>query len=318
MAAKKKSSADDELAQLQGNPDAAAIARALESRHARVVAAAAAQIKARALEGHGKALQAAYARFAEDGLKRDPGCKAKLAVLEALDFTESVDAAPFLAAASLRQLEPAWGPPVDTATGCRSRAALALARMGHEDAVLIAGTLLADPEHVVRATAADALGHSGVRAAAGALLHKLGVGDDEPAVLLACLSGLLALAPEFALARLIRQLEQGGGEEKELAALALGQSARIEAAQALLRAAEACVLSAERAVLWRALGLHRSELALRSLLEVIGSGNAADARAALRALAPRRFEKSVQEQVGQAVAARPELASELREAFGED
>ncbi len=250
-------------------------------------------------------------------MKRDPGCKAKLAILEALDFTESMDASPFLAAASLRQLEPAWGPPVDTAAGCRARAVLALARIGHEDAVLIGGVLLADPEHAVRASAADALAHSGVRAAAGVLLHKLGVGDEEPGVLLACMSGVLALAPGLAMARLVDQLEHGDAQAKELAALALGQSTRAEAAQALVRAAEACVLSSERAVLWRALGLHRSELALQTLLGILDRDNEADARAALQALAPRRFEGSVRERVTDAVRGRPELARELAQAFGD-
>ena len=69
--AKKKASVEDELEQLKASPDAAGLSRALESRHARVVAAAAAQIKARALDGHAKALAQAFERFL--GLARHPG-----------------------------------------------------------------------------------------------------------------------------------------------------------------------------------------------------------------------------------------------------
>jgi hypothetical protein len=318
MAARKKQTADEELAGLKANPDAAGVALALRSAHARVVAAAAEQVKSRALDGHTQALQQAYERFLADPIKRDPGCRAKLAVLEALDYTESMDEVPFVAATSLTQLEPAWGPPIDTATGCRARGVLALARIGHDDAVPLAGVLLADPEHVVRAAAADALAHTGLRAAAGVLFHKLGVGDEEPAVLLACMSGVLALAPELAMKRFVEQLKSDDAQLKELAALALGQSTRVEAAQALIDAAGECVLSSERSVLLRALGLHRSDRALEALIQVLEGDNETDARAVLQALAARRFEANVRERVKQAVRGRAALDQDFAEAFKEE
>lgn len=316
--AAKRASVDDELARLKASPEPAVIAAALSSKHARVVAAAAGLVKARTLEGHAAALQAAYQRFLEDPVKRDPGCRAKLAVLEALDFTESMDEQPFVAAASLVQLEPAWGAPVDTAAPCRARAVLALARMGHPDAVLIAGTLLADAEVPVRNAAADALSNSGVRHAAGVLLHKLGVGDEDPLVLLACMAGVLLLAPELALARFVPWLSGSDSQRRELAAVCLGQSTLPAAAQALIAALEGCVLSKERAVLLRALGLHRSDAALDALVTVVEGDNETDAAAAVRALAPRRFEASVRARVRQAVSGRGPLERAFAEAFKDE
>jgi len=313
--AAKRASVEDELARLKEHPEPAVITAALSSKHARVVAAAAALIKARTLEGHAAALKAAYGRFLEDPVKRDPGCRAKLAVLEALDFTETMDDEPFLAATSLTQLEPAWGPPVDTAAPCRARGVLALARMGHPDAVLIAGTLLADKEVPVRLAAAEALSSAGVRAAAGVLLHKLEVGDEDPLVLLACMGGVLSLAPELALARFVPMLREPEGQRRELAALCLGQSSLLAAAQALIAAVDDCVLSKERAVLLRALGLHRSDAALEALVAVIEGDHETDARAALRALAPRRFEASVRARVEQAVRGNSSLERDFTEAF---
>lgn len=316
--AAKRASIDDELARLGAAPDSKALQAALSSKHARVVAAAAGFIKSHTLEGHTGALQEAYARFLSDPVKRDPGCRAKLAVLEALDFTEVMDEVPFVAAASLVQLEAAWGPPVDTAAPCRARAVLALSRQGHADVVLIAGTLLADPEGNVRSAAAEALAHSGIRHAAGVLLHRLAVGDEDPMVLLSCMTGVLALAPEVALARLVPLLTGDDAQQRELAALCLGQSTRPDAAQALIRAVGACVLSQDRSVLLRALGLHRSDLALDALVGIIVGGSEADAEAAVRGLAARRFEPGLRARVQQAVGGRPQLAREFADGFRDE
>lgn len=54
------------------------------------------------------------------------------------------------------QMEPAWGPPVDTAVGVRARGAVGLARIGHRDVPLVMGELLADKQSPVRQAAADA------------------------------------------------------------------------------------------------------------------------------------------------------------------
>ena len=321
----KRSSVDDELARVRAaaadprTPSATEdITRGLSSKHARVVKAAAQLVKSRRLEGFTKALQAAYGRLLEDAVKRDPGCQAKLAVLEALDFTESMDEEPFVAATSLVQLEPAWGKPVDSAGPCRGRAILALARIGHADTVLLAGALLADTEVSARAAAADALANSGVRHGAGVLLLKLAVGDEDPLVLLGCMSGVLSLAPEVALARFGPVLHGPDEQQRELVAVSFGQSTRADACRALITALDACVLSKERAVLLRALGLHRSDAALEALLGIIDRGNDVDAKAAIRALAPRRFDPGLRARVERVVSGQAGLERECAEAFKDE
>jgi hypothetical protein len=295
-----------------------AVRRGLASARSPVVARAATLVKDARLDGFGAALETAFARFFADPVKHDPGCHAKRAALEALDFTEHPDPAPFLRAAGHAQLEPAWGPPVDTAAGLRARAVLGLARLGHPDLPLVAGELLADREAAVRQAAVEALVARGDPAAAGLLALKARLGDEEPMVLLACYEGLLALAPERALPRLAALLD--AGESSEMAALALGQSGLDAALDLLLERVEATVLAAERAALWRALGLHRTERALAALLAPIAEGGQADAEAAIAALAVRRYDPGVPARARAAAARnrRARLDAALAETFAGD
>jgi len=81
----------------------------------------------------------AFERFKnEDPVKRDPGCRAKQAALEALDALDANVPETFLFAARYAQREPQRREPADTAVGLRSRATLALARWGEPDVPLLA------------------------------------------------------------------------------------------------------------------------------------------------------------------------------------
>lgn len=103
----------------------------------------------------------------------------------------------------------------------------------------------------------------------------------------------------------------------KLAALALGQSRRDDALAPLLGGLESCVRSKDRAVYLRAIGLHRSDRALDAMLAVIAADNATDARAAVLALAPRRFDPRARERVTEAARnACVDLSAELEKAFG--
>jgi hypothetical protein len=292
----------------------------LASKHALVVKRAATLVREHHVEALLPDLVEAFARLLVDPVKSDPGCHAKLALLEALDYLETDEQDTFLLGARHVQLEPAWGPPADTAAALRARGMAALARTGYTDLPLLAGELLADREPSVRAAAADALAHRDVRDGAGLVLLKLRAGDEDPMVTLALLGALLALAPDWALPRLDARLQGDDEGARELAALALGQSRRAEALALLLKALEACVLPAERATLLRAIGLHRSEPALHALLARIAEGAAPDARAAVQALAARRFEPGVPEKVREAAArnARVDLSKQLAATFADD
>jgi HEAT repeat protein len=312
MAATKrrtKRSPDRELETLEqaltgSDPQAtfAALAAALESAQALVVKRAAEAVRTRGLAELAPGLGAAFSRFLVDPVQSDPGCHAKLAVLEALDFLESHEEGPFLLGARHIQLEPSWGPPIDTAVGVRARSIVALARLGYADLGLHAAELLNDKESPVRQAAAEALGHRGAREGAALLVYKLRLGDADPMVMLAVMNALLALAHDWALPVLAAQLQGSDAGARELAAIALGQSRRAEALSLLVAELERCVRAQEREPLWRALGLHRSEGALARLLEGVAHGGAADARAALTALAVRRFEPGIPERARKAAA----------------
>jgi HEAT repeat protein len=304
------------------SPEAAARLRgALREGPALVAARAGKVIRERGLDGFAADLEAAFRRFLADPVKSDPGCPAKLAALEALDFGGHGDAAVFLEAVRHVQLEPAWGPPVDTAVGVRARGVLALSRLGHPDLAFVAGTLLADAASPVRQAAADALAATGDAAHAGPLALRFAAGDEDPLVALACASGLLALVPGQALPRLRAALAGADESAREVAALALGQSTREEALDLLLAHLESAPLASDRAVALRALGLQRNDRALRALLEVVAAGSLADAEAALAGLGARRFDAGVRDRARAAVAESQHagrLAASLAAAFPGD
>lgn len=315
----KRASVDAQLALLEATSAEASSAEA----HARLrealrigpglVAARAAKIvREHALEAFDDDLIAAFHRLLIDRVKNDPACLGKLAVLEALDFGSHPDATIFLEATRIFQPEPAWGPPVDTAGGVRARGVLALARLAHPDLSLVAGGLLADPASPVRQAAAEALSANGDRTLAGALALRWALGDEDPLVLLACMSGLLALAPDHALPRLRDALHGPDDGARELAALVLGPSTRPEALEMLLAHLEAAPRASERAPTLRALGLQRNDRALAVLLEIVETGAIQDAEAALSGLAARRFDPGVRERTR--AAARENPAAERLEA----
>ena len=266
-----------------------------------VVARAARIIRDRSIEGFAADLDRALQRFLVDPVKRDPGCHAKLAVVEALDYGEHGDAQPFLIATRHVQLEPAWGPPVDTAAGLRARGVLALSRLEHPDLPIIAGDLLADPLPPVRQAAAEALAATRQRGYAGLLQLRWNMGDDDPVVIMACMAGLLSLAPDHTLPRLRAALAGGDHPSREAAVIVLAQSGRDEGLDLLLEHIAGQVRSIDRAGALRALGLHRTERALAAALQIVRAGAAADAEATIAGLAARRFETEVVERVRAAV-----------------
>src|SRR5438045_2800605 len=134
MAARE--SLDDKLAairELRGqtlSPEQIAILRKRISDRSNLVVAAAATIAGQdSLVELSNDLEAAFGRFLVSPLKDDKLCRAKIAVVEALDKMEHQKTEVFLRAARHVQFEPVWGGTEDSAPPLRAAALVALARV---------------------------------------------------------------------------------------------------------------------------------------------------------------------------------------------
>lgn len=310
MARPRKDRLADALRQLDAelshaSPEAAlaALTRALQSGQGALVAHAASHPRAReqpSLEGP---LARGYESLFEDGARTDPGCRGKLAALEALDALEGVGREPFVRALEHTQREPVWGKTVDTAGPLRARGAAGLARRGHPEFLLHMARLLRDEDPTARRAAAEAIAHRGDEAGAALLECKLGFPEQDAFVEFLCMRGLYSLAPAWGLRSLEGYLADPVRPDRaELAALVLGQSPRPEALAPLLRALAQAVVPSERAPLLRALGQHRGEGALEALLQTLEKGREADAREAAWSLSVWCFREGVPERARAAVA----------------
>ena len=125
--------------------------------------------------------------------KRDPGCRGKIAIARAMHELDHWDDAVFVAGVRLVQREGAR-PGDDSAAELRGVCGLAHAHFVRHDALDVLARLLADPERIVRAAAAQGIGDTGRPDGTALLRFKLLGGDPEPDVLAACFDSLFALA----------------------------------------------------------------------------------------------------------------------------
>lgn len=223
-----------------------------------------------------------FERLSEDGAKRDPACRAKLAIGHALLAAEMWEPEVFERGLHITQRE--GYEQVDTAGGLRALCGHAHARMYRPDAVDVLADLLADPMPIARLGAAQALGLTGQ---AGPLRLRILVGESDPEVLAACFESLFAIDREQQLPFVLRQLhdyEVTG----ECAALALGSARIASALDALVGWCAGCSRRQRADVGYVALALLRSDGANAFLLEAVRSHGKTDAIAAARALATFR------------------------------
>ena len=262
--------------------------RALRRKQGLIVAAAADRVREAALDGFEDLLHQAFPVLCERPVKRDPGCRGKLAVVMALDAANVLDDEVFLQGVALRQLEPAWGAPVDTAGPVRTHCLFALLRLHHPDVGGLVADQLADPVPNVRIEAARAAASLGGSLGAALLRLKVRLGDDDSAALGEALAGLCEADEDVGMRIAGEWLASSDEGTRELAALALGQT-RLDAAVPLLRrAAERAVRARERRTFWVALGTLRLEGARDVLLDQL---DGPDVDVVLEALAPYRFDR---------------------------
>jgi HEAT repeat protein len=249
-----------------------------------VIAAAAATAEKMEAVALAPDLIQAFEKLMRDPAKLDQGCKATIAIAQALIQLADPAARVYFAGIRHVQKEGSYGPPVDAAAPLRGLCARGLARMGHPDALLECVALLADSEIAARTGAVRAVADSGRPDGVLLLRLKTLLGDQEIEVTGECFGGLLSLDPagsvEF-VAKFLNSSVEGIGEQ---AALALGESRSPAAFEVLREAWERGGLGEQRRTLLVAIAMLRNDEALEFLLSRLGDESgpvAADALAGL-------------------------------------
>jgi hypothetical protein len=257
--------------------------KALASKRGFVVAAAAKLVAEHRLDALAPDLAAAFATLlGDDAAKRDPTCRGKLAIANALLELDQWDERVFVAGLHVVQIE--GFDPEDTAAALRGVCGMAHASFARSDALDVLAVLLADDWRNARIAAAQSIGLTGRTDATALLRFKLlAVDDVEPEVIAQCFDSLFALVREPSIAFAIAMLDRP--ELAEGAAIALGGHRATDALDALVAWCERCKPEQRRRVAYVALALLRSDAANARLLDVIRTGSHDDAVAAARALA---------------------------------
>jgi hypothetical protein len=238
---------------------------------------------------------AAFDRFFIDPAKTDPKCWAKDALAKALVKLEHRGKDAYLRGMRHHQLEASWGPPEDSAGALRGTCTHALVDCpGISDADLLTALLepLTDTDKTVRMEAARAIAQVGGVSAAlllrlRALLGPAIQDQDEPEVLGAVYSALLAIEGTAAIPLVAKALEEGDDTAAE-AAFALADMRSAAALTALLGRLRAGADAWFSSVLLSAIALTRQPEAMDFLLATIArdSREAPEAIEAIGRIAP--------------------------------
>lgn len=320
----KRASFEDKLAAMRrlrdldgpGPGDVAAVRKAIGDRSNFVAAAAAEVAGAWRLDEAAPDLEAAFRRFMVDPAEGDKLCRAKIAVVQALEKLEHPRPEVFEEASRHVQLEAAWGKPVDTAPPLRAAGLVGLTRI---DPPGLAETLvdaLFDPSHDVRCTAASGLGAIGSDAAALALRFKCRAGDDKSEVVSEALRALLTISPDRHLAFVCEHLGSPDEPTAEAAALAMGNARLPQALGPLLGRFRSARTTTLRDMILLSVAMLRASAALDALLDLAASDSDADALAALRALKVHKHDPRLVERLS-AVVERSESPA-VRDRFARD
>ena len=293
----------------------AELRRALASKRGFVIAAAAKLVAEHRLEDLVEELVTAFATLLGDGAaKRDPICRGKLAIANALYEVDHWDDRVFVAGLQVEQLE--GFDLEDTAAALRGVCGMAHASFARPDALDVLAALLADRWRNTRIAAAQSVALTGRIDATALLRFKLlAVGDNEPEVIAQCFDSLFALARDASTTFAVEMLERP--ELAEAAAIALGGHRATDALDALVAWCERCRAEQRRRVGYVALALLRADAANAKLLDTVRTGSHDDAVAAARALATFKDDTTIAEALratarGTAARTRAEIESMLR------
>jgi HEAT repeat protein len=275
----------------------AELRQALGDKSNLVVAAAAEIVGERQLADLASDLVATFHRFLVEPEETDKLCRAKIAILEALNKIDHDKEEVFRIGLRHVQNEPRWGGADDTAAPLRGTAAFGLVRIYPPDVIVLLADLLADPEKAARSAAVQALGASRAPAAIPLLRFKARIGDGEPEVMADCLTALMTADPKESLSLVAQFLAHPSEAVAEGAALALGESRRPDALEVLKMHWPEAQHGSRQQVLPLAIAMTRLPAALDFLLEILAGDSQTAAAAALAALAIHRHNQSVKERI---------------------
>lgn len=251
-------------------------------------------------------LVAAFSRFLESPVKKDPGCAAKQPIIEALCALGHNDPEIFLCASRYVQREPGFlgddpdrwkARPVrrvwedlepsrddDTAATLRGMAGDGLLGCHYDDAYRVLANLLMDKEARTRRVAMESL--AGVPSDQSDLLIRMALlaGEPEPDIFALGLQGLMAINGERSLGFVSRFLDSPDPPVAEGAALAIGEARLPESFRTLRSAWSARAWFETKHALLLPMALTRDDAAFDFLLGVIRDDGALLAEAAVIAL----------------------------------
>ena len=263
----------------------------------------------------------AYDRFFTDAAKTDPQCWAKNALSKALVKLGHRTIAEYLRGMRHHQMEPSFGPPVDTAGALRGTCTHALVDCpGISDSDLLTALLepFTDIDKTVRMEAARAIGQVGGVSATlilrlRAMLDPGEAGQEEPEVLGEVYRSLLSLEGAQAIPVVASRLEAGDELAAE-AAFALADLRTPEALEPLLARLRAGADTWFAGVLLSAIALTRLPEAMDFLVSLI-ERDGREAAAAIEAIGRIAPNAEIRARIQQAVelAGSPRLHQALRQ-----
>jgi hypothetical protein len=234
-----------------------------------------------------------------------------------MDYREH---APFLRGLRHRQMEPSFGPPVDTAIPLRGICALALAACNDLTRSQTFRHLidpLTEKEAAVRVEGSRAIAALDGEEAALMLRLKARLGDEEPSVIGQVFDSLLEVERENGLAFVADFLRSENEDLQAEAALSVGSSRLPAGVDLLLEELPRVKKQTLRDVVLRGLSASRQSRAIEFLLGLV-TQESGDAMGALDALSMHRGSAAVREPVEAAVrASSPEVQARFREKFGD-
>jgi len=301
----KRPTLEDRLAELdalrdgpQADATEKALRHALGLKNSFIVARAAELAGEFELSELSVALVSAFNRLIDAGHEADKGCRAKTAVVVALQKINAGEDRVFLRGAKHVQMEPVWGGRVDTAGGLRNASAIGLVRMNHPQSLLVLADLLADADPGVRSDAARTLAYRGAADGLPLLRMRVRIGDDEPNVLTECLLAMLQLDARGSLD--YAQEVFADPAMAESAALAVGQSRLPEGLDRLRQWWNQTQGKDLRKTIVLAIAMLRSDEATAYLIAQVGQGRYDDACDAVDALAIYRHDDTIVQRVMEA------------------